>query len=185
MHTLDRRAHRGAWLLRALTAAMVVAAVVLLWKKFHRTAEQDELTRYATLTVPAFLDEVARAEALLDQLTGRPTGKPALKPAEARALLVDELGPLLVRMRDRAEHIGAESASVRASNRDYLAAVARYVEVERAAVAAIDDAGLPPEEGYRRLREGRAAAEEAVRAWLRGLRTGCERAGLRLQMPEF
>ena len=95
--TLGRnpRANPTVWLIRGLTVTMLLVALGAFWKRCRPDPVQEELVRYATLTVPGYLDELARLHALLDRLAA-PMG---LLPDEARALLVDDVMPQLIRMR--------------------------------------------------------------------------------------
>src|SRR5204862_105 len=64
----SRRQNPTVWLVRIATVGMLLFAVVLAARKWRTPPGQDELVRYAELTVPAYLDEVAQAEARLDRL---------------------------------------------------------------------------------------------------------------------
>src|SRR5438105_2602169 len=106
MTELPERSRRGnptVWLVRIVTAGMLVYAAVVAARKWRTSPEQEELLRYAELTVPAYLEEVAQAEARLDRLFA----PPAPSAAEARALLVDEVMPLLIRARKHAASVVA------------------------------------------------------------------------------
>ena len=174
---LGRRTRQSptVWLVRIVTLAMLVAAVVTLWRRHRDEPAQEELVRYATLTVPGYLEDLERLHALLDRLQ-----VPGVTPAAARAVLVDELMPWIIRMRRRAEAVTVAAAPVRASNAEYLGALDRYMDMDRAAVRAIDDPGQPGADGQQAFLARRREADEAVRQFLGGLRTRCEQAGLKL-----
>lgn len=172
------------WALRLATIGMLVAGVVVAARKYSTTPEQDELTRFATLTVPVYLADVADAQARFDRVTS-PDSHGAdggtLTPAEARAMLVDDLMPALIRVKKRASLVETSAASVRASNEEYLAAVDKLIEAGRTAVRAIDDPLLSGEAGYKQMRQRRREAHEALGAWMMHLRERCEKAGLKIQ----
>jgi hypothetical protein len=164
------------WLLRLLTVAMLCAALWGLWRRLRSDPAQEELARYATLTVPAYLDEVARLHALMDRLSA-----PGLSPAQARTLLVDEAMPQLVRMRRRAEAVPVSSPAVRAANAEYLAALDGYLSWDRAAVRAIDEPqGGDAQAEHQAIVALRRQADEAVRQFVSGLRRRAEEAGFQL-----
>jgi len=174
-----RRAGPTVWLVRLLTLAMLGYGIFVAQRKFAHTPEQDELARYVELEVPSLLEQVARAHALLDRLSG------ALSPEQARSLLVDEAMPLLVQARKRAAAIEPSSPSVKAANAEYLEALDKLIEMCRSGVRAIDDPALPAADGYRQLRDRRRAADDALAAWLDHLRASCVRAGLRVDPAKW
>src|SRR5262245_23486573 len=107
----SRRQNPTVWLVRIATVGMLLFAVVVAARKWRTPPGQDELMRFAELTVPAYLDEVAQAEARLDRLFSAPV--PSAE--EARALLVDEVMPLLIRAKKHASQVVAESPAVKES----------------------------------------------------------------------
>lgn len=170
----SRRFNPTVWAVRLLTVAMLVVGIVVLVQRARPSASQEELVRYATFTVPSYLDELARLHVLLDRLGGS-----ALQPAEARTLLVDELMPALIRMRKRAEQVKTEAPAVAQSNAEYLAALDLYLEMQRAAVRTLDDPAAGAE-GARAYSGKRREADEAVRAFMAHLRERCQQAGIQL-----
>jgi hypothetical protein len=169
-----RQAGPAVWLVRLASVAIFGYALLVAWRKFGGTAEQEELQRYVELQVPVYLEQMARVHALLDRL-GQAPGP---SPAEARTLLVDQAMPLLVQARQRAAAVESRAPSVKARNDEYLVAVDRLIEACRAGVRAIDDTALSAEEGHRMVRERRRAADDSLRAWIDHLRETCTRAGL-------
>ena len=174
----ERRPNALAWLLRIATAAMLVVAIVLAARKFRSSPEQDELLRYAQLTVPGYLDEVAAVEERFERAWA--AGGP-----EARALFVDAVMPQLIKAHKHAESVQAESPSVKALNAEYVAALDRLMEVNRAAVQVIDRPAPPsgdadPERDRltAQVTTGRRDADARLRAFMAHLQEKCKAAGI-------
>jgi hypothetical protein len=176
---LARRGGWGVWAIRVASVIMLLVGVVVALRKYGETPEQVELRRYMTLAVPVFLSEMADVGARFDDLSR--AGGPG--PAEARARLVDELMPRLVRLRKRAGDVEAKTAAVRAGNDELLTVLDRWLEACRGGIRAIDDPALAGEEGFRRVRADRRAADDAAREWVTHLRERCEKAGLHVVVP--
>ncbi len=158
----------------ALPIACAVAGGAVAWKRFGTTDEQDELRRYVELSVPSLLARERAANERIDRLSSRP----GPSPAEARALLVDDVVPRLVSLRRQAESIEAHTPALKSINAEYLGAVDALIEACRSAVRAIDDPALPADAGQRLVREKFLAAGRASRAWSEHLRDACVRARL-------
>ena len=163
------------WVLRLATATMLIVALVHWYRKNRSTDEQEELSRFVELTVPSYLGYVADVEGRIDRLYAQS----ATTAAQARATLVDEVMPALIRARKHAASVPTRAPSVRALNDEYQAALERLMEVERAAVRAIDDPSLSAEEGHRQVKNRRHEADEALRKWMEDVRERCLAAGLR------
>ena len=168
----SRRINPTVWGVRIVSAAMLVVGIFVLWQRYRPVASQDELVRFSTLTVPGYLEELARLHALIDRL-----GAPGLAPADARVLLVDDLMPTLIRMRKRAEGVQTDSPTVHDSNAEYMAALDAYMDMDRAAVRTIDDPSAGPE-AARAFPTKRREADDQVRAFVANLKRRCEQAGI-------
>ena len=176
-----RRTSPLVWILRLSTVVMVFAGGVEWYRKNRTTDEQDELLRFVQFTVPNYLGDVADAEARIDRLSATP----GISATEARARLVDDVMPQLIRARKRAVSVKAQAPSVRALNDEYQAALERLMEVERAAVRAIDDPSISPEVANRQVRDRRHEADGAFRQWMDDVRDRCKKAGLHVDaQPE-
>ena len=174
----ERRAGTIVWVLRGLTVLMLVVGIGVASRKFQPTAEQEELERYVDLTVPGYLEEVAAVHERFARLVGGAS----IEPAAARAQIVDEITPMLVRLRKHALAVKAVSPSVKERNVEFVAAVDAYIALGRVSVQAIDEPAAAAEERARRVREGSRAADEAMRQWMVHLRESCARAGFKVKL---
>lgn len=168
------------WVARVVTVVMLLVGVVVGIRKFRTTPEQEELRRYVQLTVPGYLEQVAAVRERFTQLAASP-----VEPARARAQLVDEITPMLVRLRKHAISVRAVSPSARARNAEFVAAVDAYIEMARTSVRQIDgldDPSTSGEEAHRRVRQRQRVADEAVRDWMARLRESCARAGFTITL---
>jgi hypothetical protein len=93
-------------------------------------------------------------------------GEPAgLAPEAARTLLVDDVVPRLLKLRQQAEAVDARTPAVYDLTRSYLRVLDRMLDASRAAVRAIDDPKLPGARGWEEVRRRIAEVEQARAAF--------------------
>jgi len=158
-------------IIRILSLLVFAAACGLALHRFRRTPEQQELTRYVKVELPALFAAEQPIEERIDRL-GR---APGLKPEEARALLVEDIIPRLVKLRRQAEGFQLHTAEARRLNEEYLALTDQLIDACRACVRVIDDPKLPEGAGLVVVRERFADVRRAYRAWDDHVRQACVR----------
>jgi hypothetical protein len=147
-----------------------VACGVLL-HRLHRTAEQVELTQYVQKMLPSlFMNQQP-----VDEAIARLGRAPGPKPDEARALLVEDVIPRLLKLRKQAEAIELHTREARALNDEYIAVNEQLIDACRACVRVIDDPQLPGNAGLVMVREHFAAVHRAYQTWEQHVREACLR----------
>jgi hypothetical protein len=158
---------------RAIRFALLLVfagGVAALMHRLKRTPDQEALRRYVEVQLPPLLDDELKVRAQIDRLGDAP----GLSPPAARALLVDDLIPHLVRHRQKAEAMLKEAApATRPLMVSYLAAVDQLIDACRVCVRTIDDTALPTGAGVVLVRERFADADRARAAFDAELRRAC------------
>lgn len=165
------RAHQVNRVVRILTLVVFAAACGLLVHRLRRTPEQQELRHYVEVEVPSLLS----LEEPIDARIARLDERPGLAPEAARALLVDDVIPRLVKLRRQAEGLQHKTDEVRALDRQYLGVVDQLIDACRACVRVIDDPKLPDGAGLLLVRERFADMHRALAAWDDEVRLACVR----------
>jgi hypothetical protein len=142
---------------------MLTITAAFLYKRYHQTDEQAELVRYVENDLPA-LDAVeapivGSMQALLES--------PRTRPEEARRILVDELMPRLVRLRNLADAPvrASKTKAVRELASEYRASIDEFIEACRTAVRVIDDPKLEARSGLAQVQAAFHRAAERSQAW--------------------
>jgi hypothetical protein len=147
--------------IRVASLLGLAAGIALLLHRLNRTPEQLDLTRYVEVEVPGIL----RVEKPIEERLDRLGQAPGLKPEEARALLVDDVIPRLLKLKKQVEQIDIKTIEVRALNDEYLKVTDRLIDACRACVRVIDDPKLPQAEGLKQVRERFREVHRAYRDW--------------------
>lgn len=162
---------RGHRVIRFLCLVAFAAGLGWLAHKLKRTPEQKELTRYIEVEVPALLRLEEPADARLRRL-----GEvPGPKPEEARALLVDEVIPSLLKLKRQAGELRPDTRVVGALHAEYVAVIERLIAACRASVRVIDDPKVSTVDGFRQVRAEFDAVEKARAAWDRHVQEAARR----------
>ncbi len=164
--------------LRVFSLLVFAAACGLLIHRLRRTPEQQELTHYVKVEIPSLF----AAEEPIDERIARLNRAPGLKPEEARALLVDDIIPRLVKLRRQAEALELKTADARKLNEEYLRVTDELIDACRACVRVIDDPQLPDAAGLVVVRERFADVRRALESWDAHVRETCVRH--RLAKPQ-
>jgi hypothetical protein len=144
---LATSAHR---IVRFAILLVFAGAVGLAVHRFRRTPDQVALARYVELLMPPILAAEAQVESALERLSATPSPT----PAQARSLLIDDVIPRLVRLRQRSEDVRANAEpATRPLAISYLALVDQLIDACRACVRIIDDPTLPQGAGARLVHE--------------------------------
>ncbi len=117
------------------TALLVLAAVAVGYRRFHRTPEQIELQQYIEFDVP----RLSETEAPIRSGIAALLRAPGLPIADARRLLVDQLMPRLLLLRKTADVAFAQTNEVRLLKQEYVAIIDRLIETCRRCIRFIDD----------------------------------------------
>lgn len=147
--------------IRIVSLLVFAAACGLLVQRFRRTPEQQELTRYVKIELPALF----AAEQPIDERIERLGKVPGLKPEEARALLVDDVIPRLIALRRQADGLQLRTDEARKLDQEYVAVVDELIDACRACVRVIDDPKLPDGAGLVLVRERFTDVRNAWRTW--------------------
>jgi hypothetical protein len=164
--------------LRIFSLLVFAAAIGLLIHRLRRTPEQQELSHYVKVEIPSLF----AAEEPIDERIARLNKAPGLKPEEARALLVDDIIPRLVKLRRQAEALEPHTVEVKKLNDEYLRLTDELIDACRACVRVIDDPKLPDAAGLVVVRERFADVHRALEAWDAHVREACLRH--RLAKPQ-
>ncbi len=165
---------RAFWvnrIIRVVSLLVFGVACGLAVHRLRRTPEQQELTHYVQVDLPALF----RSEEPIDERIERLGKVPGLKPPEARALLVDDVLPRLVKLRRQAEAVTLRTDEARRLNAEYLAVTDQLIDACRACVRVIDDPALPDGAGLVVVRERFADVRRAYQAWDEHVRQACVR----------
>jgi hypothetical protein len=151
------------WFMRLGIVAMLSITGAFLYTRYHQSDEQVELVRYVEVDLPA-LDAIESpiVQSMHDLLAARAT-----KPEEARRVLVDELMPRLIRLRNLAEAPlrASRTPAVRALAGEYRATVDEFIDACRTAVRVIDDPKLDAATGLQQVQAAFHRAAEHSQAW--------------------
>jgi hypothetical protein len=157
--------------IRLISLLLFAVGCGVLLHRLHRTPEQTELTRYVQKSLPS----LSLSEQPIDEAIARLGKAPGLKPDEARALLVDDVIPRLVKLRRQAEAIPLDTSDARALNDEYLKVTDELIDACRACVHVIDDPQLPADAGLVIVRERFAQVHQAYQTWDQHVRQACIR----------
>ena len=165
--------------IRIVTLLMFAVGCGMLLHRLHKTPEQVELTHYVQKEVPS----LQAGEQPVDEAIARLGRAPGLKPDEARALLVDDVIPRLVKLRKQAEALPLTTGETRALNDEYLKVTDALIDACRACVHVIDDPTLPDAAGLVIVRERFADVRRAYETWEQHVRQACVRHRLAQPPP--
>lgn len=159
--------------IRVASLIVFAGALGLLYHRVRRTPEQQDLTRYVEVEVPRLI----AAEQPIQERIDRLGQAPGLKPDEARALLVDDVIPRLIRLRRQAEELSGDgrTAETRALNDEYLQVTDRLVDACRNCVRVIDDPKLSTAAGLQQVRARFAEVRQAYQSWDEHVQQACRR----------
>jgi hypothetical protein len=157
--------------IRVASLILFAVACGLAYHKLHRTPEQAGLTRYVERDLPKLFLSEQPIEERIDRL-GR---APGLSAEAARALLVDDVIPRLVRLRKQAEEIDTPTDETRALGQEYLAVTDRLIDACRTCVRIIDDPKLSTGAGLSQVRSRFAEVRLAYRVWDEHVQEACAR----------
>lgn len=158
-------------LIRVLTLIVFAAACGLLLHRLRRTPEQQELTHYVKVEIPSLFS----VEEPIDERLARLNKAPGLKPEEARALLVDDVIPRIVKLRRQAADLQLHTYEAQRLNQEYLGVIDQLIDACRACVRVMDDPQLPEGAGMVVVRERFADVRRALGAWDDHVREACVR----------
>ncbi|HXU71158.1 MAG TPA: hypothetical protein VN947_17610 [Polyangia bacterium] len=165
---------RAFWinrLIRILSLVVFAAAIGLLLHRLRRTPEQQELTHYVKVEIPSLFS----VEEPIDERLARLNKAPGLKPEEARALLVDDVIPRIVKLRRQAADLQLHTYEAQRLNQEYLGVIDQLIDACRACVRVMDDPQLPEGAGMVVVRERFADVRRALGAWDDHVREACVR----------
>jgi hypothetical protein len=157
--------------IRLISLLLFAVGCGFLLHRLYRTPEQTELTRYVQKTLPSLF----MSEQPIDEAIERLGKAPGLKPDEARALLVDDVIPRLVKLRRQAEAVPLDTGEARALNDEYLKVTDELIDACRACIHVIDDPQLPANAGLVIVRERFAQVRQAYQTWDQHVRQACIR----------
>jgi hypothetical protein len=157
--------------IRVVCLIAFAAGIGVLLHRYRRTPEQQELTHYVKAELPSLF----AGEQPIEERIARLGQVPGLKPEEARALLVDDVIPRLVKLRRQAEGLQLSTDEVRRLNAEYLRITDELIDACRACVRVIDDPKLPDGAGLVVVRERFSDVQRSYRAWDEHVRQACVR----------
>jgi len=111
----------------------------------------------------------------IDERLARLNKAPGLKPEEARALLVDDVIPRIVKLRRQAADLQLHTYEAQRLNQEYLGVIDQLIDACRACVRVMDDPQLPEGAGMVVVRERFADVRRALGAWDDHVREACVR----------
>jgi hypothetical protein len=161
-------AHR---IIRVVALLVFAGACVLGYHRFRRTPEQADLTRFVVEDVP----KLRASEDAIQERIARLSAVPGLKPDAARALLVDDVIPRLIRLRKQAEELPTPTDESKALLDEYLQVNDRLVDACRACVRVIDDPKVSTVDGLKQVRARFDEVRKAYDAWDLHVREACAR----------
>jgi hypothetical protein len=157
--------------IRVLSLLVFAAGIGLLIHRLERSPEQKDLTHYVEAEVPA----LQAAEGPIQQRIERLGKAPGLKPEEARALLVDDVIPRLIKLRKAAGDARTETQETRTLHAEYLKVTDRLIEACRTCVRVIDDPKVSTVDGFKKVQAEFAAVRQAYFDWDEHVREACVR----------
>ena len=160
--------HRAIRLASLLAFA---AGLGLLVFKLQRSPEQQDLTHYVEVEVPAML----AAEQPIAERINRLGQAPGLKPFDARKLIVDEVIPRLLKLKKGVEQIKTNTGETRQLNLEYLKVTDELIDACRKCVQVIDDPKLSTGDGLKAVRARFAEVRTAYQTWDAHVQEACVR----------
>lgn len=157
--------------IRVLLLLVFAGGIGLLIHRLERSPEQKDLTHYVEVEVPALQ---AAEKPILERIE-RLNQAPGLKPPEARALLVDDVIPRLIKLRKGAGDARTETQESKALNAEYLQVTDRLIEACRTSVRVIDDPKVSTVDGFKKVQAEFAAVRQAYVDWDEHVRQACVR----------
>ncbi len=157
--------------IRLASLLVFAAALGLLIYKLKRSPEQQDLTRYVEVEVPAML----AAEQPIHERIDRLGQAPGLKPEEARKLIVDDVIPRLLKLKKGVEQIKTSTMETRQLNLEYLRVTDELIDACRKCVQVIDDPKLSTVDGLKAVRARFAEVRSAYQAWDTHVQEACVR----------
>jgi hypothetical protein len=148
-----------------------LAGAGLAFHRLHRTPEQESLQRLVEVELP----KIRPGEAAVNERIERLGRAPGLKPDEARALLVDDVIPRLVRLRKQVEELPRSETESRLLLDEYLKVTDQLVDACRTCVRIIDDPKLSTQDGLKQVRDRFAEVHRAYQAWDQHVAEACAR----------
>jgi hypothetical protein len=156
---------------KLLAVIVLGVGVGVAYHRLHRSPAQKALTQLVEQDLP----KIKPAEKAIYERLNRLDQAPGLKPEEARALLVDDVIPRLVRLKKQVEELPAPEDETRALKDEYLRVTDQLIDACRTCVRVIDDPKLPTAEGFKQVRDRFAQVNAAYRAWDQHLAEACVR----------
>ncbi len=144
-----------------LFVVLVVAGGVGLWR-FRPSPVQVDLKNYVEVERPKLRPAEDAITSRLAELSPAVHATTKLGPAEARALLVDDVLPRLVRLKSLAAEIRPATSKVQALHLEYLAVIDHLTDACRQCLHALDDEKGDPRQRWHAVQ---AAFAEVDRAW--------------------
>jgi hypothetical protein len=157
--------------IRVAAFLALAAGLGFAYHRFHRTDEQQALTRLVQEELPKISGPENEINARIERLGQAP----GLKPEEARSLLVQDVVPRLLRLRKQVAELPRPTPETRALLDEYLRVTDELVDACRTCVRIIDDPKLSTGDGLAQVRKRFSAVHAAYRAWDLHLAEACAR----------
>jgi hypothetical protein len=157
--------------IRVALLGVLAGGVGLLIHRLERSPEQKDLARYVEVEVPA----LRAVEQPIEERIERLDHAPGLKPDEARALLVDDVIPRLIKLRKAAGEVRADTQETKELHAEYLRVTDRLIEACRTCVRVIDDPKVSTVDGFTKVRDEFAQVRQAYVDWDEHVRQACVR----------
>jgi hypothetical protein len=165
--------------IKVLAVVVIGVGVGVGYHRLHRTEAQKALTQFVEQDLP----KIKPAEGAIYDRLNRLDRAPGLKPDEARALLVDDVVPRLVRLKKQVEELPAPEDETRALKQEYLRVTDQLIDACRTCVRVIDDPKLSTGDGLKQVRDRFAQVNAAYRDWDKHLAEACVRHRLAAPPP--
>ena len=149
----------------------IAGGIGLAYHRLHRTPEQEALQQLVEVDFP----KIRPTESAIYERIDRLNRAPGLKPEEARALLVDDVIPRLVRLRKQVEELPAPEEETRALIKEYLQVTDQLVDACRTCVRIIDDPKLSTADGMKTVRDRFDKVQKGYQDWNRHVAEACAR----------
>ncbi len=145
----------------ALFVLFVVGGGLGVWR-FRRSPVQVDLAHYVEVERPKLRPAEDAITGQLARLSPSANAVVKLGPGEARALLVDDVLPRLVRLKTQAAEIRPATAEVQTLHEEYGQVIERLTDACRQCLHALDDVKGDPAQRWRTVQ---SAFAEVNRAW--------------------